>query len=214
MSTDEFQQIWKAYDAKLNRSLELNKKLMEELGSQKVRRSFNWVLIGDGCMILCGIAWNAFCGNLAWRFRTEPFFLTAAILSILINSLVICGYVVQVLLLLRINLEKSILGTQKQLAQLEAVIVATYRVSILQAPVYTFFFLNKQMIAGMGPGLWIMQICITGAFIAGVIWLYRNITVKNIEKKWMQTLLKGLGIQSIARARGFIKEIGEYSVES
>jgi hypothetical protein len=213
MSTDEFQELWKAYDAKLEKTIELNKRLLEEVNSQKARRSFNWMIAGKLFMILLGIGWNILCGRLLWHFRTEPFFVAATALLILCTSLTICGYVVQLLLLVQIRLEKSILNTQKQLAQLEAVIVGTYRVSVLQAPVWTFFFLNKGMIAAMGPGLWIAQASFTGLFIVGVIWLYRRITVANIDKKWMRKLLSGLGVEQIGRARQFIREIREYGAE-
>jgi hypothetical protein len=164
-------------------------------------------------MILLAIAWNALCGKLLWHFRAEPVFVTAMALLILCTSLTICGYVVQLLLIVQINMSKSILSTQKQLAQLEAVIVATYRISVLQAPVWTFFFLNKAMMAGMGPGLWILQGAVTGLFVAGVVWLYRRITVENIDKKWMRSLLQGLGMEQIGRARHFIREIREYQNE-
>jgi hypothetical protein len=159
-----------------------------------------------------GIGWNILCGTLAWRFRTEVFFVTAAVISILVTSLTICGYVVQLLLLAQINMTKSILGTQKQLAQLEAVIVGTYRLSILQAPVWAFVFVTNDMAAHMGVGWWALEIGVTAVFVVGVIWLYRMIRVENIGKKWMQKLLSGLGIRQIARARDFIREIGEYGV--
>jgi hypothetical protein len=213
MSTDEFQELWKAYDAKLERSMEQNKRLLEEVRSQKMRTSFGWLLFRKFFMIVFGILWNLLCGKLAWHFRTEPVFVTAAVLMILCTSLTICGYVVQVLLIVQINMTKAILNTQKQLAQLEAVIVGTYRVSILQAPIWTFFFLSKGMIAGAGPVFWIVQGSITALFIVGVIWLYRKITVANIDKKWMRMLLNGLGVEQIGRARRFIREIREFGAE-
>ena len=214
MSADEFQELWKAYDAKLERSMEVNKRLLEEVRSQKMRSSFGWLLFRKLFMIVLGILWNAICGKLAWRFRTEPVFVAAVMLSILFTSLTICGYVVQVLLLVQINMTKAILNTQKQLAQLEAVIVGTYRISILQAPIWTFFFLTNGMIAGMGPALWILQGAVTALFVVGVIWLYRRITVANIGKKWMRVLLNGLGVEQIGRARQFIREIREFNAEA
>src|SRR6202000_909228 len=131
-----------------------NRRLLEEVRTGKARRGFNWLIVSTLFMILVGVAWNIFCGRLAWRFRMEPFFLTAAVIMILVTSLTICGYVVQLLLLVQINMSASILGTQKQLAQLEAVIVGTYRISILQLPAWTFFFVNRGMIAHMGGGAW------------------------------------------------------------
>jgi hypothetical protein len=214
MSADEFQELWKAYDAKLERSMEQNKRLLEEVRSQKMRTSFGWLLFRKFFMIVFGILWNVFCGKLAWHFRTEPVFVTAMALLIGCTSLTICGYVVQVLLIVQINMTKAILNTQKQLAQLEAVIVGTYRVSILQAPIWTFFFLTKGMIATMGPAAWIIQGSVTVIFIVGAIWLYRKITVANIDKKWMRMLLNGLGVEQIGRARRFIREIREFGAEA
>jgi hypothetical protein len=213
MSTDEFQELWKSYDARLERSMEQNKRLLEEVRLEKMRTSFGWLLFRKFFMIVFGILWNVVCGKLAWRFRTEPFFVAAAALSILFTSLTICGYVVQVLLIAQINMTKAILNTQKQLAQLEAVIVGTYRVSILQAPIWTFVFLTKGTAAAMGPALWIMQGSVTALFIVGVIWLYRKINVANIDKKWMRGLLNGLGVEQIGRARRFIREIREFGAE-
>src|ERR1700760_3836156 len=125
MNADEFQELWRAYDTKLSASMQLNRKLLEEVRMGKVHRQFGWLIISKFFMILLGMAGNILCGTLAWRFRSEVFFVTAAVITILVTSLTICGYVVQLLLLAQINMSKSIMGTQKQLAQLEAVIVAT-----------------------------------------------------------------------------------------
>ena len=213
MSADEFQELWKSYDAKLAASMELNRKLLEETRTGKIHRSFGWLIVCKLFMILLGVAWIVLCAKLAWHFRQEPFFLAAALILILVTSLTIAGYTVQLLLLVQINMSKSILGTQKQLAQLEVVIVGTYRLSILQAPVWTFFFLTRDMVAHMGVWAWVFQIGITAVFVVGVIWLYRLIRVENMEKKWMKKLLSGLGMSQIARARAFIREIGEYGAE-
>jgi hypothetical protein len=47
----------------------------------------------------------------------------------------------------------------------------------------------------------------------GVIWLYRRITVANMDKKWMRGLFSGLGVEQIGRARRFIREIREFEAE-
>ena len=214
MSADEFQELWKAYDRRLERSMEQNKRLLEEVRMQKMRTSFGWLLFRKFFMIVFGILWNVLCGKLAWHFRSEPVVFTAMALLILCTSLTICAYVVQVLLIVQINMSKAILSTQKQLAQLEAVIVASYRISILQTPIWSFFFLTKGMIAAMGPVAWIIQVSVTVLFIVGVIWLYRRITVANIDKKWMRKLFSGLGVEQIRRARRFIREIKEFGAEA
>ena len=214
MSTDEFQQLWKAYDAKLERSMELNHRLMTELGTQKVHRSFNWQMVFKVMMILLGIGWNIVVGSLLWRFRTEPVFVASAVVVLCCTGYAVGGYIVQLLLILQIRMSDSILGTQKQLALLEAMIVQTLRVGFLQTPVYTFFFVTKHQLTTAGLGFWVTQAIVTGAAVLVTVWVYRTVTVGNAGKKgWVKQMVDNEGGKTIARARGFIKEVKEWGKE-
>jgi len=214
MSTDEFQQLWKAYDAKLERSMELNQRLMTELGTQKVHRAFNWQIAFKIMMIALGIGWNIVVGSLMWRFRTEPVFVASAVVVLCCTGYAIGGYILQLLLILQIRMSDSILGTQKQLAHLEAMIVQTLRVGFLQTPVYTFFFVTKQQLATAGLGFWVTQAIVTGAAVLVTIWVYRTVTVGNAEKKgWVKQMVDNEGGKTIARARAFIREVKEWGKE-
>lgn len=213
MSTDEFQQIWKEYDAKLEKSLKLNQQLLEEIQFRKVRVSFNWQIVFKLMVILLGVGWNVVMGSLLWAFRANPIFVVSAGLIILFTSYCIAGYFLQLLLMLQINLSKSILATQKQLAQLERVIVWTLRVSFLQAPIYPFLFVPKTLPAGVASLYWGVEGVVVLLLLLVVLWIYRRITVKNAGKGWVKKLVDNEGGKSIARARGFIKEIEEFRKE-
>ena len=214
MSTDEFQELWKSYDAKLEKSMQLNLRLMEEIGSQKVRRAFNWQIAFKFMMIGLGIGWNIVVGSLMWRFRSEPVFVVSALVVLSCTGYAVGGYMLQVLLLLQINLSKSILHTQKQLAQLEGVIIRTLRVPFLQTPVYTFFFVSRQMIATATPTFWLIQGAVTGISILVTIWVYRHLTVPNANRKgWVKQVVDNEGGKTIARARDFIREAEEWGRE-
>jgi hypothetical protein len=210
---DEFQQLWKAYDARLQRSLRLNQRLLEDIRSRKVRTSFNWQIVFKLMVIILGIGWNIVLGSLLWAFRSNPVFVASAGLIILFTSYAIAGYFLQLLLMLQINLSKTILATQRQLAQLETVIVWTLRVSFLQAPVYAFLFVPKVLPPGVAPLYWTIE-GLVALLLGGVaIWLYRRITVKNAKQGWVKKMVDNEGGKSIARAQAFIKEIEEYKKE-
>lgn len=211
--TDEFQQLWKAYDAKLQRSLKLNLQLLEAIQSRKVRVSFSWQIVFKLMMIVLGIGWNVVLGSLLWAFRDNPVFVVSAGLIILFTAYVIAGYVLQLLLMLQINLSKSILTTQKQLAWLEAVIVWTLRVSFLQAPVWPFLFVPKVLPAGVAPRYWGIEGLVVVLLGGVAIWMYRRITVPNAKQGWVKKIVDNEGGKSISRARAFIKEIEEYRRE-
>lgn len=213
MSTDEFQQLWKEYDVKLQRSLKLNQRLLEEIRSRKVRTSFNWQIVFKIMVIVLGIGMNIVLGSLLWKFQSNPVFTVSAGLIILFTSYCIAGYFLQLLLMLSINLSKSILATQRQLAQLEAVIVWTLRVSFLQAPVWPFLFVPRIMPAGVAPLYWVIEGVVVLLLLLVVIWMYRRITVIGAHRGWVKKMVDNEGGKSIARARAFIKEIEEYKKE-
>ena len=214
MSTDEFQQLWKAFDAKLEKSMELNQRLMNEMDTRKVHRSFSWQIVFKIMMIVLGIGWNVVVGTLLWRFRTEPVFVASAAVILVCTGYSVGGYIVQLLLMLQIRMSESIVGTQKQLAYLEAMIIQTLRVGFLQTPAYTTFFITRQALATAGPVFWITHIIISAAAIAVTIWVYRTVTIGNVgKKKWVKQIVDNEGGKTIARARKFIRDAKEWSKE-
>ena len=214
MSTDEFQALWKAYEQKLQRSLKLNEELMEAVRSRKVRAAFRWQIAFKIVMIGLGVGWNIFIGALLWHYRIEPFFVVATVMVLCCTGYAIGGYFLQVVLLMQMNMSESIVGVQKQLAQLEAIIVRTLRVPFLQLPAYFFFFISRHLASTAGATFWIIEGCITGVSIVATIWVYRHITVEGAGRKgWVKKMVDNEGGKTIARARGFIREIEAYREE-
>lgn len=213
MSTDEFQELWKAYDVRLQESEQLNRQLLSEVRTWKVKSSFKWLLASRVFKIVWGIAWNIFCGNLLWRFRSEPVFVVSVAAVMLTNIIGVIGYVMQLVIIAQVSYSGSILDTQKQLAQLEWFIIRTHRIMILQAPFYSVFYLSKGMIARMGVEAWIWQGLSTGVVIWGTIWAYRLFSPANMHKPWMKRIMKNEGWNAISRAREVIKELEEYGAK-
>jgi len=207
---DEFQQLWKVYDEKLQRSLRLNQELLTRIQHRKVRVSFGWQIAFKLMVVGLGIGCNVVLGSLLWHFHDNPVFVVAAALIIGFMSFAIAGYFMQFLLMVNINLSKNILDTQKQLAGLEAIIVRTLRVSFLQAPVWPFLFVPRVLPADVAARYWLIEAVVTIVLAAAAIWLYRRITVRNAAGGWVKKMVDNEGGKSIARARAFIKELEEY----
>lgn len=214
MSADEFQQLWKSYEEKLQKSMKLNQRLMEEALNRKARRVLNWQIVFKIIMIGLGIAWNIFVGGLLWKYRTEPAFVVAALMVLCCTGYAIGGYFVQVVLMSQINMSNSITATQKQLAMLEALMVQTLRVPFLQLPAYFFFFVTRRMVATSGPWFWVIE----GVLVAGstmvAIWVYRTVTLENAARKgWVRKMVENEGWKAVKRAREYSREIEEFRKE-
>ena len=214
MTTDEFQQLWKEADARLERQMELNHRLVTEITTQKVHRAFNWQIVFKIMMILLGIGWNVVVGSLLWRFRTNPVFVFSAVVVLCCTGYSIGGYIVQLLLILQIRMSDSILGAQKQLAMLEATIIQTLRVGFLQTPAYTLFYLTPDAFRTAGPVFWLTHGIITVAAVLVTIWVFRTVTPGNAGKKgWVKQMVDNEGGKTIARTRQFIREMKEWEKE-
>jgi len=213
MTTDEFQQIWQAYDKKLQKSMDLNLRLLEDMKTQKIQSSMKGLITFKWFSVVYSILWIIFCVWMIRRFWLEPAFVTAAFISIAFTVTATCFYVVQLCLIYQIQYSKSVLETQEQLAMLETSIIRIIRILLLQLPIFSFVFIPKSMLLTM---VWWQWAIYGGAFVLLLglsIWLYRNVRVKNLDKRWLQCLLKNEGGQAIARARTFIREIEEYKKE-
>ena len=214
MSADEFQQLWKSYEEKLQKSLKLNEQLLEAVRLRKVRVSFNWQIAFKIMMVGLGLGWNIFVGGLLWRNRMEPAFVVAALMVLCCTGYTIGGYFVQVVLMLQLNMSDSIVATQKQLAVLEQMMIRTLRVGFLQTPAYFFFFVTRNMMATGGPWFWVIEGLSMAGSIVVTIWVYRAITLENaVRKGWVRKIVDNEGWKAVKRAREYVREIEAFRKE-
>jgi len=67
------------------------------------------------------------------------------------------------------------------------------------------------MINGMGIKFWLISVPISILFTLLSIWLYRNLTLKNMGKKWVRNLVNSTPEHtSVFKAMDFLKEIEEF----
>lgn len=214
MSADEFQQLWKSYEQKLQKSIKLNQQLLEANLSRKAKTAFRWQIAFKIMMMALGLAWNIFVGGLMWRYRTEPAFVVAALMVLSCTGYAIGGYFVQAVIMLQINMGDSIVTTQKHLAVLEQLMVRTLRVPVLQTPAYFFFFVTRNMMVTSGPWFWVIEGLAVAGSIVVTIWVYRSITLENAAQKgWVRRMVDNEGWKAVKRAREYAREIEEFREE-
>jgi Na+-driven multidrug efflux pump len=101
--------------------------------------------------------------------------------------------------------------TQEKLAGLQSSIIRTLRITWVQLPFWSTFFISNALIRNGGRQFLMIQIPITLFFTIVAIFLYRNITVENAEKKkWVKGMIRGSGIKSVSRAMDFMREIEDF----
>jgi hypothetical protein len=211
MSTDEFQQIWKAYDAKLERSLQLNLRLLKDVQTQKAKSALKTFVAGSFFMVVFGGVWVLLLGFILYHVWSQPVMAVSFVVFILCSAIAIGEYVRDIRVISRISYAENIVDTQEKLAGLQSSMIGSLRVVWLQLPFWSTFFVSNAMIRDGGSRFWIIQTPITLGLTVAAIFLYRNITVENAKKKkWVRGLIRGSGARTISRAMDFMREIEDF----
>lgn len=210
MEEMELKSLWQAYDKKLEKSLALNLHLVRELQTQKAKsvvRSMTGIKVFT---LVVGILWVLFLGVLVTGSFTfqRIFFVVSAGMVMIFNIIAIAVYIRHLVLMRQINNSDSVVHTQKKLAELEASTIRITGILFLQAPFYTTFWLSPGMVEDVR--FWLICVPVTGLFTFFAVWMYRNITYRNAEKRWFKWLFGGNEWTAVDKAKRFLGEIEEF----
>ena len=211
---DEFIQLWKAHDAKLEHSLQLNLRLLKEVQTQKTRSVLRTLTAGRVIGIVLGVLYEIILCVACWYVRSQPVMTISIGVFIVVTGIAMGAYWWELVLIARIGYAENIVDTQEKLARIQSSMIRNLRISWIQLPFWATFFVSNELIRKGGPVFWAVEIPVVVAFTVAAIVLYRNLTPEMMErKKWVRTLAQGTGWKSVTRAIGFMREIREFKQE-
>jgi len=209
MENIEIINLWKQYDEKLEKSLSLNQKIITELQQQKAKnalrpaRNYKFIAVFFGVIYAAMIVY--------FLYYLNPFasiFLKASIVIHLAVIIIAIGmYIRQIALISEIDNSQNIIQMQQKLACLRVSTVNTIAVCFLQLPVFSTWNITFKMINETPLNFWLIQMPIVALFTWGGIWLFRNVDIKNMDKKWFKIMFYGVEWSSIIKSGKFLKEI-------
>lgn len=212
----ELNALWKEYDRKLEESRILNlqswvvnRQTFEWLQAHRAASRLRPMGVFKGRVAFVGIIWVAFLGLLLVGNHGQNAFFTGSIaILLLFNLYAVITYLQQRALIRRIDFGDTILQTQQQLSALQASTLRVTRILVLQVPFYSTWFWSRQMIDS--AAFWAISVPVELALAAGSIWLCRNITLANADKKWFRLLFNGIEWTPILQAMHHLREIEEF----
>jgi hypothetical protein len=214
MSTDEFQELWKEYDTRLERSISMSRRIFAELQQQKVGSELRPLVRTRVLGIVIGFPWLALMVYCGYLVRTQPVMVISFGVFFACTVLGIAGYIRDVSLILRISYADNIVATQRKLAGLQSTMFRDLRLAWLQLPFWASFFVSNALIRAGGPLLYYVELPIFLGLVVVAIFLYRNLKMENVQKKrWVAAMVRGAGSKRLARAIGLLKELEEFEKE-
>jgi hypothetical protein len=216
MNDAELKNMWKAYNQKMDeasilnlQAWVLNSKTFEYLQTHKAKSKLSSLSAIKKWAVAAGILWLLFLGMLAYGNHFQNVYFSISVLMLMLFSITaIAVYIKQIVLINRINYSESVVDVQKKITALQISTIHIVRILWLQIPFYTTFFWSAKWISSDNT-FWLTSFPITIFFTFLAIWLYRNISLKNADKKWFKILLN-TEWTSISKAKAYLDEIEEF----
>lgn len=208
--------LWKDLDHKhQQQQTELNE-LKIKLSAMDVKSNLASMKPIKLFTLFIGILWVGFGAYiLAYLFIhaykiTSSFFLYSAAAQILLTAIAIWVYIYQLALIWNVDYAAPIIKTQETLHKLKSSTLWVTRVLILQFPLWTTFYLSEKMLVESGTIFIIIQSILTLSFSVLAIWLFKNIHIKNSQKKWFRLFIRGIEWEPIIRSAAILEQVKEY----
>ncbi|SDE20217.1 hypothetical protein SAMN05216464_104324 [Mucilaginibacter pineti] len=206
-------QLWHKYDLKLEKSLQLNQKIIRELQTQKAENNLGAFRRNQVVGVVIGLLWIIFLVFLVFHALNNIYFVISVGLIALFNIFAVAAYIRHLALLDQVNITDSITGAQQKLATIQTSLNNVGRILVLQAPLYCTFWYNQQLVDHGGATFWLINLTIVGFFVAVSIYLFNKLTYKNIHIKWVKAFIESFGGKKLIKAMEFLKDIEEYKME-
>ena len=217
MEETNFVLLWKEQYEKIDQSLAINKRILKETISQKAKSALRSLIRIKATGIVVAVIWLLLLGA-ALSFAilhyssAANYFIVSIAAIFLINVKALYDYIKHLAWVNNINYDGSITEIQKKLVRLQLSIFQHVRVMFLQLPFWATFYLSDKWFPQDANWPYIIfQILFTALFTYIAFWLYKNISLANASKKWVQVLIQGAGGKSVSKALEFYKEIEKFN---
>ena len=213
MEETNFVLLWKEQYEKIDQSLTINRQLLKEVISQKAESTLQSLIRFKTRGIVAVVIYLLLLGILLFYAVTHyssaaNYFIISMAAIFVINLKALYDYIRHLILLRNINYDGSITEIQEKLSNLQQSIIYHIRFMVLQIPFWTTFQLSDKWFPhDVSWGYIIFQVLLTASFTYLAYWLYKNLTLENVNKKWVKGLIEGSGGKSVIKAIAFYKEL-------
>ena len=214
MSMDEFQQIWKEYDRRLERQMSLGRRLFTEVQQQKVGAELRPLVRLRVVGIIVGFVWLWLMASCLFLVRSQPVMAISFGVFCGCTVIGIVGYIRDVAVIRGLSYSDSVVETQRKLVGMQSTMLRDIRLAWVQLPLWASFFVSTEMIRAGGRLFYFIEVPIFLCLAGLAVFLYVNITVENVcRKKWVAAMVRGGGSKRLARALELLKELEEFERE-
>lgn len=209
MENIEIINLWKQYDEKLEKSLSLNQKIITELQQQKAKNALRPARNYKLFVVFFGLIYSGLVTYFLYHLSPiASIFLNLSVAIHLLIMLIAVGmYIRQLVLISEIDRSENILQMQQKMAKLQSSTLRVIGICFLQFPVFATWNIRLELIDKNPLAFWLVQMPVVAILTYIGIWFFKNINIKNMDKRWFRMMFYGVEWSSILKSGKFLKEI-------
>ena len=222
MELEEIKNRWNEFDNKLEKSLQLNKQQLNKINLDKAKNKLRTLLIYKLLEMGVLVYVIYYLVNFTIKNIDSPQFSISALILIFFGVMGYISDIRQISVIIRLRTDKAddITSKQKNLTTLKLLIVNYVKWALLSIPFFPVWivlipkiFLNFDIYSSSMNLWWWMNIGLGILFIPFVLWIFRQLSKKNINLFWVKNLLDGSGWSLVTDAENFLNEIEKFGKE-
>lgn len=222
MELQEIKEIWRQYDEKLDKQVQVNMHLLRKIELDKTRSALRKLMVGPILLIVTGTFMQVVLGPFIFHHLALPQFAAPAILLELFAISMIVTSSLQLSIVAKIDYDAPIAEIQQTVEKLRVHRVYGTTMYKLSSPL---LWLPALIVGLKGvtdfdfyahfDHAWIASNIAFGlALIVLGIWLARRYVDQEIAWPWLKNLMEDIAGRNLAKARASLKEIEDFAREN
>ena len=214
MELSEIKSMWQAYDSKLEKSLKLNIRCLEMIQAQKVKSKLTpllWLRVIEIILHVIVIFWLF---TFLYKNLFLPVYAVSAFVLIAFYILAFINCLKQIIVIKQMDYSNDIVTIQSSLIIIKTHIINYVRLSFLCIPIFLAYpivgmkaLTNVDFVSHLSSSWWKAQIFTSIVFIPICLWLFKQVSYKNMHKKWVRDVIQTSSGKRVTKAMEFIKEL-------
>ena len=220
MELDELKQTWSEHARKLDRILSLNLQGLKTAQLDKTRSALGRFKAFRVFEILVGFAVLLWSGSYIADHIDAPTLAGPALILAASVLVAVIGNIRQLVLLGQVSYADPVATIQRKLEEMKLHFLRTIRLMAFMLPLYMVYvvvglnlFFGMDVLAQSNPAYLWANLLLSLIFIAPAIWVFRNLSFKNIENPVIHALVHGSGGKEMIAAVEFLKALQKFEDE-
>lgn len=217
METNELKELFAAYDAKLDRVLQLNERSLKKIKLDKIRKQTRWISVLRSIEVVFFGILAIYLGRYTADNWAATHLAVSGIILHVFTLIALVGSIGQLVLLQQIDYAKPILEIRKKIELVNSHALLFLKLVFLSAPVWWAYplvalnyFFNIDFYPHMDPDFVLKYVVVNALLIFPLVWFLSKLSYKNLHIKWVRKTIGFFTGTKTKKSLEFLNEIEEF----